>query len=57
MALTLRDAYGRTITQKYLPGVDVEALGAGPWANWFTWFLIGLFAITFLGATKQKKGR
>jgi hypothetical protein len=39
------------------PGVDVEALGAVPSAHWFTWFLIGLFALMLLGATQQKKGK
>ena len=52
---TFQDAYNRTVTTKSWLNIDVEALGAVPWANWFAWFLIGIFALMLLGATQTKK--
>jgi hypothetical protein len=53
--LTLKDAYGRIITQKYLVGVDVKDLLAGPWADWFVFFLLALFIIMILSSGREKK--
>ena len=54
---TFQDAYNRTVTTKSWLTVDVEALGSVPWADWFAWFLIGIFALMLVVAAQRKERR